>query len=70
MVWQPYWIYPKPLKIISRTAGQMQGKLHKYVPQALGYIVANLEAMITLNIQVLKLSYLGMCFRDSSPSLV
>ena len=37
MVWQPYWIYNIiNWKIFSRTAGQIEGKYHTNVPQALG----------------------------------
>ena len=37
MALQPYWIYPKTYKnIISRMVGQIEGKLHTNVPQALG----------------------------------
>ena len=37
MVWQPYWNYLKPIKIFfSIMAGQIEGKLHANVPQALG----------------------------------
>ena len=36
MVWQTNWISLKPLKIVSRLAGQIEGELHTHVPQALG----------------------------------
>ena len=36
MVWQPYWIYTKTYKtLLLQTAGQIEGKLHTNVPQAL-----------------------------------
>ena len=40
MVWQPCWIYPKTYKK-TRTAGQIEGKLHTSVPQAMGLQVAH-----------------------------